>query len=181
MFSQDDELRSKVDRVKEIKFVSPYARYLAILPLAEKQRLADQARKDLEDSKKKLCPDKVAPEDQKFVSLSVLSIQNYLLIVFLFLLGRSSNPNRRRPSQHPTTSKTICHSKTLENVAGNCLRLNRPPLRSRPPSDNGSILTFAIHRNQRRRLQVLRMMGKVRRHRPTLTISSANRRNLPSR
>lgn len=81
-------MRSKIDRVKQIKFVSPYARYLAILPLAEKQRIADQAQLDLENSKKKLCPDKVAPEDQKFVSIVsscsvILPSTVYIIILYL--------------------------------------------------------------------------------------------------
>lgn len=84
MVFQDDELRSKIDRVKQIKFVSPYARYLAILPVAEKQRLVEQARLDEENKKKKLCPDKVVSEDQKFVStFRTLSLLNCLLITSL--------------------------------------------------------------------------------------------------
>lgn len=49
-------------KVNEIKFVSPYARYLAILPLAEKQRLEELARTEIENKKKKLCPDKIEEE-----------------------------------------------------------------------------------------------------------------------
>lgn len=97
---QDDELRSKIDRVKEIKFVSPYARYLAILPLAEKQRLADQAKLDLENSKKKLCPDKVAPEDQKFVSLRffLVSVDWIDLLCALFKVVKHE-PSAEQPAE----------------------------------------------------------------------------------
>lgn len=44
-------------KLRQIKFVSPYARYLAVLPFAEKQRLEEIARKADLDRKKKLCPE----------------------------------------------------------------------------------------------------------------------------
>lgn len=41
------------------KFVSPYERYLAVLPFAEQERLAETARLAEENRQRKLCPDAV--------------------------------------------------------------------------------------------------------------------------
>lgn len=51
--------------IGKIKFVSPYSRYLAVLPFAEKQRAEELAREAEENSKRKLCPEKhvtIAPD-----------------------------------------------------------------------------------------------------------------------
>lgn len=43
----------------QAKFVSPYERYLAVLPFAEQERLAETAKLTEENRKRKLCPDAV--------------------------------------------------------------------------------------------------------------------------
>lgn len=43
----------------QIKFSSPYERYIAVLPFAEQERLAESARIAEENRKRKLCPDSV--------------------------------------------------------------------------------------------------------------------------
>lgn len=60
----------KSTKARQVKFVSPYARYLAVLPFAEQQRLEEIARKAEADRKKKLCPEKnlVFENDQVPVS-----------------------------------------------------------------------------------------------------------------
>lgn len=44
-------------KAAQIPFFSPYARYLAVLPFAEKERQAETARLTAESRKRKLCPD----------------------------------------------------------------------------------------------------------------------------
>lgn len=55
---QNEDTNDNLKKINLVKFVSPFARYLAILPLAEKQRLEELARTEAENKKKKLCPDK---------------------------------------------------------------------------------------------------------------------------
>lgn len=43
----------------QVKFFSPYARYLAVLPFAEQERLIETAKRAAENRKRKLCPDSV--------------------------------------------------------------------------------------------------------------------------
>lgn len=43
----------------QIKFFSPYSRYLAVLPFAEQERLAETARLAEVNRKRKLCPDSI--------------------------------------------------------------------------------------------------------------------------
>lgn len=43
----------------QLKFSSPYERYIAVLPFAEQERLAEQARVAEQNRKRKLCPDSV--------------------------------------------------------------------------------------------------------------------------
>lgn len=43
----------------QAKFISPYERYLAVLPFAEQERLAESAKLAEENRKRKLCPDAV--------------------------------------------------------------------------------------------------------------------------
>lgn len=43
----------------QIKFSSPYERYIAVLPFAEQERLAESARIAEQNRKRKLCPDSV--------------------------------------------------------------------------------------------------------------------------
>lgn len=50
-------VKMETAKLREVKFVSPYARYLAVLPFAEKQRLEEMARKAEIDRKKRLCPE----------------------------------------------------------------------------------------------------------------------------
>lgn len=55
---QNDNINENLKKINLVKFVSPFARYLAILPLAEKERLEELARTEAENKKKKLCPEK---------------------------------------------------------------------------------------------------------------------------
>lgn len=41
----------------QLKFISPYERYLAVLPFAEQERIAETARLAELNRKRKLCPD----------------------------------------------------------------------------------------------------------------------------
>lgn len=50
--------KSSLPVIEKIKFVSPYSRYLAVLPFAEKQRAEELAKEAEENSKRKLCPQK---------------------------------------------------------------------------------------------------------------------------
>lgn len=54
--SSRKEIKQSLNGV-EIKFFSPYARYLAVLPFAEQERQAETARLAAESRKRKLCPD----------------------------------------------------------------------------------------------------------------------------
>lgn len=49
---------SSVPEIGKIQFISPYSRYLAVLPFAEKQRAEELAKEIEENRKRKLCPDK---------------------------------------------------------------------------------------------------------------------------
>lgn len=50
--------KSSLPEIEKIKFVSPYSRYLAVLPFAEKQRAEELAKEAEENLKRKLCPQK---------------------------------------------------------------------------------------------------------------------------
>lgn len=57
--------KSTLPDIEKIKFVSPYSRYLAVLPFAEKQRAEELAKEAEESRKRKLCPEKhvtIAPD-----------------------------------------------------------------------------------------------------------------------
>ncbi|XP_011189712.2 exosome component 10 [Zeugodacus cucurbitae] len=52
----DDEQRKQKQLHSNIKFVSPYQRYLAMLPLVEKEKAEEAARIEAENKKRQLCP-----------------------------------------------------------------------------------------------------------------------------
>ncbi|KAG4077921.1 hypothetical protein HA402_013855 [Bradysia odoriphaga] len=56
--SDDETTKEKLNRLKKIKFVSPYARYLAILPIAEQQRLEELKKQQEANKLKRLCPER---------------------------------------------------------------------------------------------------------------------------
>lgn len=59
--NSEDEDQKNIKKLKQSKiaqFVSPFKRYLAILPFAEQQRLEEIARMSEEKRKRKLCPEK---------------------------------------------------------------------------------------------------------------------------
>lgn len=55
--SRKDIKLMKTSNGIDIKFISPYSRYIAVLPFAEKERQAESARLAAESRKRKLCPD----------------------------------------------------------------------------------------------------------------------------
>lgn len=59
VFHTSSRTEKKSIKGSEMKFFSPYARYLAVLPIAEKERLAELAKKAEENRKRKLCPDSI--------------------------------------------------------------------------------------------------------------------------
>lgn len=66
--SRDDKKR-KYDGEK-VKFFSPYARYLAVLPFAEQERQAELVKLAAESRKRKLCPDSPAVTQNSEISFS---------------------------------------------------------------------------------------------------------------
>lgn len=56
--SRKDKMESLPPSV-QAKFISPYERYLAVLPFAEQERLDETAKLAEENRKRKLCPDAV--------------------------------------------------------------------------------------------------------------------------
>lgn len=56
--SRAEKKRTVVDEA-QVKFSSPYKRYIAVLPFAEQERLAESARIAEQNRKRKLCPDSV--------------------------------------------------------------------------------------------------------------------------
>ncbi|XP_031629161.1 exosome component 10 [Contarinia nasturtii] len=66
-FHTSSRIEKKTVNGTQVKFFSPYARYLAVLPFAEEERLADLAKKAEENRKRKLCPDSIidTPKPQK--------------------------------------------------------------------------------------------------------------------
>lgn len=56
--SRAENKRAEVN-VAQIKFSSPYERYIAVLPFAEQERLAEAAQIAEQNKKRKLCPDSV--------------------------------------------------------------------------------------------------------------------------
>lgn len=56
--SRAEKKRTVVDDA-QVKFSSPYRRYIAVLPFAEQERLAESARIAEQNRKRKLCPDSV--------------------------------------------------------------------------------------------------------------------------
>lgn len=59
VFHSSNRTEQKPINGEQIKFFSPYARYLAVLPFAEQERLAESARLAEVNRKRKLCPDSV--------------------------------------------------------------------------------------------------------------------------
>lgn len=61
VFHMSSRSEKRIDEAKgdQIKFFTPYERYLAVLPFAEQERLAESARIAEENRKRKLCPDSV--------------------------------------------------------------------------------------------------------------------------
>ncbi|XP_053970145.1 exosome component 10 [Anastrepha ludens] len=52
----DEDQRKQKQLHSAIKFISPYQRYLAMLPLAEKEKAEEAARIEAENKKRRLCP-----------------------------------------------------------------------------------------------------------------------------
>lgn len=82
-------MSEKLKKINQIKFVSPFARYLAILPLAEKQRHEEQARLDQENKKKKLCPEKTENLEEyvNMRDICILCLNSKLYFFFRYLGG----------------------------------------------------------------------------------------------
>lgn len=59
VFHTSSRVEKKTVNGTQVKFFSPYARYLAVLPFAEQERLAETARRAEENRKRKLCPDSI--------------------------------------------------------------------------------------------------------------------------
>lgn len=59
VFHLSNRIDKKVLPTVQAKFISPYERYLAVLPFAEQERLAETAKLAEENRKRKLCPDAV--------------------------------------------------------------------------------------------------------------------------
>ena len=59
VFHTSSRIEKKTVNGTQVKFFSPYARYLAVLPFAEQERLVEAARKAEENRKRKLCPDSI--------------------------------------------------------------------------------------------------------------------------
>lgn len=59
VFHTSSRTEKKTINGTQIKFFSPYARYLAVLPFAEQERLIELAKKAAENRKRKLCPDSI--------------------------------------------------------------------------------------------------------------------------
>ncbi|XP_017481740.1 PREDICTED: exosome component 10 [Rhagoletis zephyria] len=53
---EDEDQRKQKQLYSNIKFVSPYQRYLAVLPLVEKEKAEEAARIEAENKKRQLCP-----------------------------------------------------------------------------------------------------------------------------
>lgn len=68
----------------QLKFSSPYERYLAVLPFAEQERLAETARIAEQNKKRKLCPDSVITVRKTFhfhnIHIDISKIENELQI-----------------------------------------------------------------------------------------------------
>lgn len=84
-------------QIENVKFVSPYSRYLAVLPFAEQQRLEEQQKEIEENRKRKLCPEAfVAPPNvgkQTTVSTQKLVFKKRVKIYFLFTAGGAKVSN----------------------------------------------------------------------------------------
>lgn len=52
-------MKEKLKKLQQIQFVSPYSRYVAMLPLAELEKKEELARIEAENKKKQLCPTKL--------------------------------------------------------------------------------------------------------------------------
>lgn len=50
-----------------MKFISPYSRYLAVLPFVQQQRIEELSKQQEENKKKKLCPDNI-PEENSVIN-----------------------------------------------------------------------------------------------------------------
>lgn len=57
--SRADGKKTDTANGNQVKFFSPFERYLAVLPFAEQERLAESVRLAEENKKRKLCPDSV--------------------------------------------------------------------------------------------------------------------------
>lgn len=78
VFHTSSRTEKKTANGSRVKFFSPYARYLAVLPFAEQERLAETARLAEKNRKRKLCPDSV-------ITVSKMNLrENYF---FLFRIG----------------------------------------------------------------------------------------------
>ncbi|XP_055903687.1 exosome component 10 [Eupeodes corollae] len=54
--SEDEEVKEKLKKLQQMQFISPYARYVAVLPLVEIEKREELARIEAENAKKVLCP-----------------------------------------------------------------------------------------------------------------------------
>lgn len=62
--------RNETSQFDQVKFTSPYKRYLAVLPFAEQERLAETVKLAEENRKRKLCPENnTMVRKQFFVSI----------------------------------------------------------------------------------------------------------------
>lgn len=69
----------------KVKFVSPYSRYLAVLPFAEQQRLEEQQKEIEENRKRKLCPEAFITPTAVAINPSTVNLFKLFLLIFIIL------------------------------------------------------------------------------------------------
>ncbi|XP_055850996.1 exosome component 10 [Episyrphus balteatus] len=100
--SEDDEVKEKLKKLQQMQFISPYARYVAVLPLVEIEKKEELARIEAENAKKQLCPIK-SEMPQKTEAIVKNEADNLYSVPLRESLKRknpeSSNPNNNQSAQ----------------------------------------------------------------------------------
>lgn len=81
---QSNKNTKKSPQINEVKFVSPYSRYLAVLPFAEQQRMEELSKEADQNRKRKLCPEKHVT-----IATDVIMVSNLICFYFDVLTNNS--------------------------------------------------------------------------------------------
>lgn len=127
--SEEDEVKEKLNKLQQMKFISPYARYVAVLPLVEIEKQEELAKIEAENAKKLLCPVKSEMAPPK-IDVPVKPDPEEMYSVPLKESLKRKNPGNLNPknTQSPQQKRIKKENPTTDEVASSTTENNQQPI-----------------------------------------------------